>query len=351
MRTVVLGLATAGCVLAAGTGGFVVVKLAHANSPATAQNDEQYPQSAPPPAVPPQVTAPQVPATEVPVTPPAPSLPAEVPPAPQPKGVPMVKAPVVKTPTVYSPQARNAGTVRSPVSSRPPAVPVPDTRTPEVIAQPTTSVPVSPIPQIEQPPTPPVPVAPVAQVQPTETEKPRQYDEVTLPIDSVIGIRMDGAVSTETAKIEDKVTARVTRDVTVNGRVAIPAGTKLEGNVTLVERGGKFKDRPRLGIRFNTILLADNVRVPIQTDTIFRVGDSPTPEATTKIGASAVVGTLLGAVIGGKKGAAIGAAAGGGGGAAAVMKGSPNETGLDNNAPLTVRLTAPVTFLIDKQQH
>jgi len=269
------------------------------------------------------------------------------------KGVPLVSAPVVRTPTTRTPPARNASVVRTPVSARPPAVPVPDTRT-EVVTQPTTApAPVASVPVIEQPPTPPVPVAPVAAVQPTtiENDKPRAVDEVTLPIDSVIGIRMDGSVSTETAKIEDKITAHVSRDVTVSGRVAIPAGTKLEGNVTLVERGGKFKDRPRLGVRFTTIILADNVRVPIQTETIFRVGDSPTPEATAKIGGSAVVGTLLGAVIGGKKGAAIGSAAGAAGGTGAVMAGGRNETGLTNNTPLTVRLTAPVTFVIDRQQY
>jgi hypothetical protein len=272
------------------------------------------------------------------------------------KGVPLVSAPVVKTPTTHTPQARNTSVVRTPVSARSPAVPVPDTRATrnEVVTQPTTApVPVASVPVIEQPPTPPVPVAPVAAVQPTtiENDKPRAVDEVTLPMDSVIGIRMDGAVSTETAKIEDKITAHVSRDVTVNGRVAIPAGTKLEGNVTLVERGGKFKDRPRLGVRFTTIILADNVRVPIQTETIFRVGDSPMPEASAKIGGSAVVGTLLGAVIGGKKGAAIGTAAGAAGGTGAVMAGSRNETGLANNTPLTVRLTSPVTFVIDRQQY
>jgi hypothetical protein len=340
MRTVVLAVATAGCILAAGTGGFVAVKLAHADTSSAPQYPAQRPPEQTPPSQP-SATPPQA-TTTVPI------LPAEVPPAPKTKGVPVVNVPVVKTPTTRTPQAR-VPVVKAPAGARVEAIPVPDARSP-VANQPTTSVPVATVPAIEQPTTPPVPVAPVAAIQPVETEKPRQVDEVTLPTDSVIGIRMDGAISTETAKIEDRVTAHVTRDVTVSGRVAIPAGTKLEGNVTLVERGGKFKDRARLGVRFTTIILADNVRVPIQTETIFRVGEAPTPEATTKIGASAVVGTLLGAVIGGKRGAAIGTAAGAAGGTAAVMAGDRNETGLANNAPLTVRLTAPVTFLIDRQQ-
>ena len=48
-----------------------------------------------------------------------------------------------------------------------------------------------------------------------------------MPADSVIGLQIETSVSSETARVEDRVDARVTRDVTVNGRVAIPAGARL----------------------------------------------------------------------------------------------------------------------------
>ena len=51
--------------------------------------------------------------------------------------------------------------------------------------------------------------------------------------------------------------ARVTRDVKVGDRVAIPSGAKAQGEVTLVERGGKLRERARLGVRFTSIVLAD----------------------------------------------------------------------------------------------
>ena len=54
-----------------------------------------------------------------------------------------------------------------------------------------------------------------------------------------------------------KVEARVLRDVRVGNAVAIPAGSRALGSVMLVERGGKFKERARLGIRFHTLVLAD----------------------------------------------------------------------------------------------
>ena len=55
---------------------------------------------------------------------------------------------------------------------------------------------------------------------------------------------------------EDRVEARVTRDVKVSDRVAIPAGSRVIGAVTVVERGGKFKDAARLCFRFHTLVLA-----------------------------------------------------------------------------------------------
>ena len=185
-------------------------------------------------------------------------------------------------------------------------------------------------------------VTPVEQVEPARPE----FEELTAPENAVIGIRMTTPVSSDTARVEDRVTAQVTRDLTVEGRTIVPAGSTLEGSVTSVERGGRFRERSRLGVRFTNLVLSDNTRVPVQTETIFRTGEAPGNEATAKIGASAVVGTILGAVIGGKKGAAIGGSAGAAGGTAAVMAGGRNDVTLAAGTALTVRLTAPATFRV-----
>jgi hypothetical protein len=165
---------------------------------------------------------------------------------------------------------------------------------------------------------------------------------------SVIGIRLDESISTRTARVEDRVTATVSRDVTVGGRIAIPEGVRLEGTVVLVERGGKFRTRPRLGLRFDRMILTDGTRVSLKTDTIFREGDSPTPDATAKVGAGAVVGAILGGMLGGKKGAAVGSAAGAAGGAATVIRSDGNDSSLPAGAPLTVRLTDDIIVTIQR---
>ncbi len=149
-----------------------------------------------------------------------------------------------------------------------------------------------------------------------------------MPASSVVGLHVSTSITSETARVEDRVEARVTRDVIADGRVAIPAGTKVIGDVTLVERGGKMKDKARLGVRFHTLVLADGDQVPFRTDAIFREGASPGAESARKIGGAAMGGAIIGAIIGGAKGAAIGGATGAAGGGAVVMAGDRNAATL-----------------------
>jgi hypothetical protein len=141
----------------------------------------------------------------------------------------------------------------------------------------------------------------------------------------------------------------VSRDVKVGDAIAIPAGSHAIGSVIQVERGGKFKDRARLGIRFSTLVLADGTRMPMSTETIYREGDGPGNSSAAKIGGGAIGGAILGAILGGAKGAAIGATAGAGGGATAVQLGDRSEVTLPAGSPLTVRLLTPLTMTVEQR--
>ncbi len=185
--------------------------------------------------------------------------------------------------------------------------------------------------------------------EPRAPEPPQKtFEELVVSADSVIGLQTETRLSTETARIEDRVDARVTRDVKVGDRIAIPAGARAIGSVTNVERGGKFKERARLGIRFNMLVLADGTRVPISTETIFRDGDAPGNSSAAKVGGGAVGGAILGAILGGAKGAAIGATTGAAGGTAAVMVGDRSNVVLPPGTPMTVRVLSPVTITTEK---
>lgn len=176
-----------------------------------------------------------------------------------------------------------------------------------------------------------------------------QFVEVVVPASSVVGLNVETSITSETARVEDRVEARVTRDVMADGRVAIPAGTRVIGDVVLVERGGKMKDKARLGVRFHTLVLADGNQVPFRTDAIYREGSSPGAESARKIGGAAIGGAILGAIIGGAKGAAIGGATGAAGGGAVVMAGDRNAATLHSGTIVTVRLASPVAIDVEKE--
>lgn len=214
---------------------------------------------------------------------------------------------------------------------------------PVVVDQPKVDPPV-----IDPPKYVPDPIATPLAPAPAANPEP-EFDVVTVERHSVIGIRLDYAVSSRAARVEDRISATVTRNVTVDGRVAIPEGARLEGTITGVDRGGKFRERPRLSLQFDTMILTDGTRMSIKTDAIVREGDSPSADAAVKVGAGTAAGAILGSVLGGKKGAVVGGVTGAAAGSATVMSGDGNETALKAGAPLTVRLTDGLVVLVRKQ--
>lgn len=213
-----------------------------------------------------------------------------------------------------------------------------------------TTVPASATPSTESPgPAPKTEERPTPDTFRAPEGPSTRYEEMVVSADSVIGLQAETSLSSETARLEDRVEARVTRDVRVRDTVAIPSGTRAIGSVVSVERGGRFKERARLGIRFNALVLADGTRLPISTETIYREGDAPGKESASKIGGATVGGAILGAIIGGAKGAAIGATAGAGAGTAAVMSGDRQSASLRSGQTFTVRILAAVPVTIERK--
>jgi hypothetical protein len=190
-------------------------------------------------------------------------------------------------------------------------------------------------------------------VEPVEPEEPPpppapEFVDLTVPSDAVVGLQIERTITSETARVEDRVEARVTRDVRVGDKVAIPAGSIVQGSVMEVDRGGKVKERARLGIRFHTIVLANGNRLDIRTDSVVREGASPAKESAAKIGGAAIGGAILGAILGGGKGAVIGGATGAAGGTAATMASDRNPAVLTAGTTVTVRMQQPVTVTVEK---
>ena len=96
------------------------------------------------------------------------------------------------------------------------------------------------------------------------------------------------------------------------------------------------------------LVLADGMRVPIQTETILRDGELPSDRAGAKVGGGAAMGAILGAIIGGKKGAILGSTAGAAGGAVAAAAGDASEALIPVGANMTVRLSAAAIVTVER---
>jgi hypothetical protein len=230
------------------------------------------------------------------------------------------------------PTVRAANTAPAPAEAAPPRLetPAPANATPDP----------APVAVAER--TPP-PVEPAAPTRPEPV-----LTEVVIPASSVIGLKIETTVSSERARLEDRVEARVTRDVFADGRLALPAGSRVIGAVSLVERGGKVKERARLGIRFHTVVLASGRQVSLRTEPIYREGDSPAGDSSRKIGGAAIGGAVLGAILGGGKGAIAGGAAGAAGGTAVVMAGDRHPAVLSSGSIVTVKLASPASLDVER---
>lgn len=326
-KALAFALIAGGCVIAAATGAYVAVRQ-NAAEPATI--------GAPAPEAPP--ASQPVSETEAVVQPPAAAAAPERTPEAVEKAVERPAAPAVReTPRRERAAPTNNRTAQSRTNgsapaSAPAAFPPPERATP-----PSESVPSA----VAESPAEPRASEPLPPPQP-------QWEEVVIPASSVIGLQVTTPLSSERSQIEDRVEARVTRDVIAADRLAIPAGSRVIGSVTVVERGGKMKERARLGVRFHTLVLADGREVALRTEGIFREGESPSGESARKIGGAAIGGAILGAIVGGGKGAVIGGATGAAGGTAVVMSGDRNAATLPSGTVVTVRLTAPATIEVRK---
>ena len=256
------------------------------------------------------------------------------------EGVVTPPSAVPSRPTTIRPSAP-AATRPAPVAQHAAPAPARPSAIPDAPA------PVAQLPAPADTPAPlPVETPRVADVAPAPPE-PR-FEDLELPAQAVIGLQLETSVTSETARVEDEVIARVTRDVRVGDRVAIPAGSKAHGEVTLVERGSRLRERARLGVRFTSIVLGDGTRLPIDTQPIYREGDSVRNENAAKIGGGAIGGAIIGGILGGGKGAAIGSAIGGGAGTAAVAAQGRNAATLPSGSPVTVRIERPVVVSVER---
>jgi len=155
-----------------------------------------------------------------------------------------------------------------------------------------------------------------------------------IPSGTELRTTLDTRLSTETSRVGDTFTATLAQPVQDgNGNTVIPAGARVQGEVTEVQKGktlGTIRgDKAKLNMRFREIQLPNGSVVPI-TATLISVnntnhsgsktdnegevsGGTSGTKVAKDVGIGAGVGTIAGLIFGSAlKGLAIGAIAGGG---------------------------------------
>jgi hypothetical protein len=177
---------------------------------------------------------------------------------------------------------------------------------------------------------------------------PRRADvrEITLPAGTRLSVVLETSVGSDTSRVEEPVHARLARPVVMRGVTVLPAGSTVSGIVTNATRSGRVKGLAHVAMRFDSITPKGDARYQMRTVAVGRTAAATKKKDALEIGGASAGGAIIGALVGGKKGALIGGAAGGGAGTAVVLSTRGKEVHVQKGAPLTLKLSAPLTVRV-----
>jgi len=176
----------------------------------------------------------------------------------------------------------------------------------------------------------------------------RDTRPVTLPAGTVLTLRLDSSVASNSSRIEDGVQAHLRRPVVARGVTVLPVDAPVSGVVTQARQSGRVKGRALIAFRFHSVR-AYGEQYRVATSSVVRQAAGTKGKDAAEIALPAAGGAIIGALAGGGKGAAIGAAAGGGAGTGVVLATRGKEVRLGRGALISVRLTQPLTVHVPVQ--
>ena len=165
---------------------------------------------------------------------------------------------------------------------------------------------------------------------------------VTVPSGTEFKLALASDVSTKSAKVGDSFRARLTSDVVADGKVAVPAGTIVVGQVTNVVSGSdKIGAVPTISLHVSSLEYSGGKTLPISGD-YTSTGKSEKGQDTAKIVGGAAAGAILGHQTNNKSsGSIIGGLIGAGAGTLAAKK-TGTEVKLPAGTEIAVVLGAPL---------
>lgn len=170
--------------------------------------------------------------------------------------------------------------------------------------------------------------------------------KVDVPAGTTVAVRMDSGLTSDTASSGERISATIARDVSVDGTVVIPAGSKVTATVTDVHRAKKIGGKARLGLDFHTVDLPNGESLSIDAPLLL-VGNSNAKKDATAIGGGAAAGAAAGQLIeGDSEGTAAGAVIGGAIGSVIAARNKPKAVGLGTGSVIELHLENSVSVPI-----
>lgn len=174
--------------------------------------------------------------------------------------------------------------------------------------------------------------------QPVAGGDPIAGDRIwTLPVGTELDVRLQTALSSATARVDQRFEATTAVDLEIQKVRVLPAGTVVRGFVGSVRPAGRVNRQGSLTLAFDEIVLPSG---PARMRaTVTQALDGKMSEDVSRIGTGAVVGAILGGLLGGGKGVLVGVLVGGGGTIAAT---DGTDVDLPPGTILRVRIDSPL---------
>jgi hypothetical protein len=162
----------------------------------------------------------------------------------------------------------------------------------------------------------------------------------TIPANTTIMIRLEQAISSKTAKSDQRVKASVAEDLVVNGDVLFPKGAPAAVYVAKVQPAGDSSKPAALALRLDAITVGGRA-YPVSAND---AGEPPQPvkNAPINAGVTGATGTAVKAKAADRRTAASGGAAAGNANADSISPQGIADVYYPSNAVLSFRLKAPV---------
>ena len=186
----------------------------------------------------------------------------------------------------------------------------------------------------------PAPAPAPAQAPPPPPPPPPK--PVVVPAGTILTVRTNQALSTKTLQTGAAFTGSLMTGITLDGKMAIPAGSDVTGLVNDVKKAGKFKGAAELSLALNSVTINGHT-YNIVTEYFDKSSTGKGKRTAVMIGGGAGAGAAIGGIAGGGKGAAIGALVGAGAGTVGAMTGN-RDIELPAESALSFKLDQPLTL-------